>query len=55
MSHCKHVTCCQCGAKRGTKEHDDECMDAKIGKAIAEHNAKYRRKVRRRLPGTRIP
>ena len=53
--HCRHESCCQCGAKRGTPEHDARCLDAALGEAIAKHNANYKRKVRRRLPGRAIP
>ena len=53
--HCKHPTCCQCGAKCGTPEHDARCPDAVLREAIAKHNANYTRKLRRRLPGERIP
>lgn len=34
FSHCRHASCCQCGAKAGTPEHDADCMSARIGHAI---------------------
>lgn len=33
--HCRHASCCQCGAKSGTPEHEAECMDARISRAMA--------------------
>ncbi len=33
-SHCRHATCCQCGAERGTIKHSQECADAAIRRAM---------------------
>ena len=36
MSHCRHAVCCQCGAARGTAEHERECPDAIVARAMAK-------------------
>lgn len=40
-NHCKHPDCCQCGAKAGTPEHDAECLDAIICRALNKRTAGY--------------
>lgn len=40
-THCRHADCCQCGAKRGTPEHEAECMAARIGRALAKRSKGY--------------
>ena len=32
--HCRHAQCCQCSAKRGTPEHEAECMAGRISRAL---------------------
>lgn len=41
--HCRHETCCQCYAKRGTTEHNDDCMDARSRRAMNARNTGGRR------------
>jgi hypothetical protein len=40
-NHCRHSRCCQCGAVRGTPEHERACPDAAIRRGIAKHNEGY--------------
>jgi len=47
MSHCPHRKCCQCGAKTGTPEHDVECPDVAVRRAMNKRSEGY---VSRKLP-----
>jgi hypothetical protein len=46
-THCGHQRCCQCGAVRGTPEHEKECPDAVIQRMIKKSVEGY---VPRKLP-----
>lgn len=37
-SHCRHATCCQCGAVRGAPEWTIDCIDAWAMRELAKHN-----------------
>ena len=51
-SHCRHAQCCQCSAKRGTPEHEAECMAARVSRALNRRLEGYvpRKLSRRVLP-----
>lgn len=54
MGHCKHSTCCQCGAKRGTPEHDAECPDAIARRMISARSTGHAsRRLSKALPDSK--